>query len=117
MFRFATYELVGEGAVTASDNSDFSADVAAQGSHYEISGELSGLSAGPAATVPITISLRQVTADIANVPNAGGLRLGSIFRTSVTIPLGETVVLGSAAPRQGSTEALILTVRPERMKP
>jgi hypothetical protein len=40
--------------------------------------------------------------------NAGG----ALFETGVTVPMGNTVVLGTAASH-GTEKALILTVRPQ----
>jgi hypothetical protein len=69
-------------------------------------------------SVPLTIRLSEVTPAGATGPE--------VFSTGLTVPLGQTVVLGSGAVskyvdmksgRKLSTEALILAVRPEVVTP
>jgi hypothetical protein len=98
LFRFHGYRLVGEGVVSATEKAEVSQMLAAEPEHYALTTTVMRLAgAADSATVELGVEL---------------VGRGGRFRTTVTIPVGKTAVLGNVqASSKGRT--LILTVRPE----
>ncbi|HSQ32017.1 MAG TPA: hypothetical protein VLN49_19305 [Gemmatimonadaceae bacterium] len=119
MFRFKGYRLISQGSVATNEDTEFSVTLGTnQASHgpavYRVHGTVESVAGNGMGSLPLTIQLSQQSP-----PSAG-----AIFSTGLTVPLGQTVVLGSGAvevderPRPGtgpsvSTQALILAVRPD----
>jgi type II secretory pathway component GspD/PulD (secretin) len=98
LFRFRGYRVVGQGVVSATEKAEVSQMLAAEPEHYALTTTVMRLAgAADSATVELGVEL---------------VGRGGRFRTTVTIPVGKTAVLGNVqASSKGRT--LILTVRPE----
>jgi len=112
LFRFAGYELIGEGTVLTEEMSDFTMTLSTRAKMglneaFQITGWIEGVEgAGAERTLRVTITLQ----------NAGqGKEAPILLRTGLTMPAGQSVILGSARPTMtiGSRVALILVVQPE----
>jgi hypothetical protein len=119
MFRFKGYTLISQGSVATNEDEEFSVTLGAnQARHgptlYRVNGTIESVAGNGMGSLPLTIRLSQLSP-----PSSG-----AIFSTGLTVPLGQTVVLGSGAvevderPRTGtgpnvSTQALILALRPD----
>jgi hypothetical protein len=113
LFRFAGYRLLAEGVSTATENEDFSLTLGTGDDRFKIGGTIGGLSAEEGRrSVHVLVGLGRPGS-----PNHEGrpVPADALFSTGVTVPLGQTVVLGSAAPG-GKTQALILVIRPELVR-
>ena len=98
LFRFRGYRLVGEGVVSATERGEVTQILAAEPEHYELFTSVQRLAgAADSATVELGVKLEG---------------RGGSFRTTVTIPVGKTAVLGNVQA-QSKGRTLILTVRPE----
>ena len=138
LFRYRGYHLLGQGTTTAGEHESFSLTVAAGEERFGIIGDVvrvqdedrtfgrTGSAPGgpllvvdgavvgqPASRVGgsthVRVRLARATGNTVQGKAAEG---ETLFSTGLTLPIGQTVVLGSAAPG-GKTQALILTVRPE----
>jgi hypothetical protein len=109
LFRFKGYHLLGEGSTTAAEAENFSLTIAAGEGRFVLDGEVITVQVGGGGGVRLRVRLAAAS---------GGTFQGkpvnseTLLSTGLTVPLGQTVVLGSAAPG-GSNRALILAVRPE----
>jgi hypothetical protein len=109
LFRYKGYHLLGEGSTTAGEGESFSLTIAAGEERFALGGEVAIVQAGDGGSTRIRVQLSRVS---------GGTYQGKpmeaemLLSTGLTVPLGQTVVLGSAAPG-GNNKALILAVRPE----
>jgi hypothetical protein len=106
LFRFRGYRLVAEGVASVTEKGEVTQTLttAPRGSYeathggYELNSSVERLAgSGDSATVELSVHLQGA---------------GSSFRTTVTIPVGKTAVLGNVQPLP-SGRTLILTVRPE----
>lgn len=112
LFRFRGYRLLGHGTTTAGESEDFSLTVAADKDRFRLIGDVVRVEAesgSDAGSVRLRVRLAHVPGSTSHGKDAEATTLLS---TGLTVPIGQTVVLGSAAPG-GQTRALILTVRPE----
>jgi hypothetical protein len=113
LFRFKGYHLLGEGSTTAGEDESFSLTVAAGEDRFALFGEV--LTVQPAGPGSVRVRVRLTRA-------SGGMYQGkpmdaeTLLYTGLTVPLGQTVILGSAAPG-GANRALILAVHPEAATP
>lgn len=113
LFRYKGYHLLGEGSTTAGEGEDFSLTVAAGEDRFALGGDVTMVRGGEGGSARIRVRLSRV---------GGGTYQGKpiesemLLSTGLTAPLGQTVVLGSAAPG-GSNKALVLAVRPEVVIP
>ena len=99
LFRFQGYRLVAEGVVSATEKGEVTQALATTPNPYVLSASVQRL-AGSADSPTVELNVR-----------LDAMRGGN-FRTTVTIPVGKTAVLGNVqALPHGRT--LILTVRPE----
>jgi hypothetical protein len=110
LFRFKGYHLLGEGSTTAGENENFSLTVAAGEDRYALFGEVITVQAGGGpGSVRVRVRLSRASGSIYQ---GKPIDAETLLSTGLTVPLGQTVVLGSAAPG-GPNHALILAVRPE----
>ncbi len=117
LFKFAGYELIGEATMLTEEMNEFATTLTTKPKQdrggmpvresFEIRGWMEGVSGtGSDRTVRVTISLKD-----ANQGNDAA----DLLRTGISMPAGQTVILGSARPTHtlGSRAALILVVQPE----
>ncbi len=125
MFRFRGYRIVSQGSITTNEDQSFvvtlgTNEAARSPSLYRVQGVVESMTGDGQGSLPLTITLSRLTPVTASAPNAA-----EVFSTGLTVPIGQTVVLGSGAvadiadrPSAGmkssvSTRALILAVRPD----
>lgn len=126
-FRFKGYRLVSQGSISTSEDASFSTTLGAASTDadplsptlYRVGGHVESIAGSGKASVPLTIRLNEVHPD-------GGAG-AEVFSTGLTVPVGQTVILGSGAvgeyvrkPSKSGppdvqlrTQALILAVHPE----
>jgi hypothetical protein len=122
LFRFSGYELIGEGTARSEERSDFTMSLSTKptmvtlGSSsnkervtesFQIHGWVEGVEGvGDGRTVRINVSLQD---------GNRGKDAPELLRTGLTMPIGQSVILGSARPMIsfGTRAALILVVQPE----
>lgn len=116
LFRFAGYELIGEGTTLTEEMSDFTMTLSTRpklidgnrfSEAFQVKGWIEGVEgAGADRTLRITITLQNASQ---------GKDAPILLRTGLTMPAGQSVILGSARPTMsyGSGVALILVVQPE----
>lgn len=117
LFKFRGYELIGEGTMLSEEMTDFMTTVSTKpkplrgagdammvNETFRIRGWMDGVTG--------TGSDRSIRVQV-TVQNAGNDN--ELMRTGLTLPIGQTVILGSAKPTgvAGSRGALILVVQPE----
>jgi hypothetical protein len=114
LFKFGGYELIGEATMLTEEMNDFATTLTTKPKQsggmpvresFQIRGWMEGVSGtGNDRTVRVTISLQ----DAGRVDS-------DLLRTGLSMPAGQTVILGSARPTMtiGSRAALILVVQPE----
>lgn len=100
LFRFDGYRLVTEAQMGAVEGSSSMQALRQEGTNYGIRAVVERIRAGgERGTVEVHVALFSD-------------QVGEVITTSMSVPVGQTVVLGSAQPEPGQ-RALILTVRPE----
>jgi hypothetical protein len=105
VLRYSGYRLLTTSVATASENGYVSQSLSAEGEALNLSVAVSDLRVeGNEASVHLSVSLARTAA--LNKPALG------LLSTGVTVPIGQTVVLGTSAT-DGGQRALILTVRPQ----
>jgi hypothetical protein len=122
LFRFSGYELIGEGTARTEERSDFTMSLStkpklvALGSSnnrervtesFQIRGWVESVEGvGESRTVRINVALQDANR---------GKEAPELLRTGLTMPVGQSVILGSARPVMtfGNRAALILVVQPE----
>jgi hypothetical protein len=109
LFRYKGYHLLGEGSTTAGEGELFSLTIPAGEDRFALAGEVAAVQAGNTGSTRIRVRLSR--------PSGGTyqgkpLEAEVLLSTGLTVPLGQTVVLGSAAPG-GGNKAVILAVHPE----
>ena len=108
LFRYKGYHLLGEGSTTAGEGELFSLTIAAGEERFALNGEVANVQGGSTGSTRIRVRLsRALSASYQGKP----VEPEVLLSTGLTVPLGQTVVLGSAAP--GGNKALILAVRPD----
>ncbi len=99
LFRFEGYRLLAETQMAAMEGTGSTQSLVEDGQQFMIEGHIREVRAkGGGGSVVVNVSLV-------------GTEMGRAIQTSMAVPVGQTVVLGSAKPIEGPT--LILTVRPE----
>jgi hypothetical protein len=110
LLRFAGYRLLSQAVVTVGEAQTFAQTLNANDERLLLAGEVSEIHATDGnGSVYIQVRLgraRGVSAAGKEMPDE------RLLQTGVSVPLGQTVVLGSAVPG-GKVRALILAVRPE----
>ena len=109
LFRFKGYRLLGEGSTTAGERESFSLTVAAGEDRFALAGEVAAVQGTSPGSTQIRVRLSRASG---GTFQGKPLELETLMSTGLTVPLGQTVVLGSAAPG-GTTKAIILAVHPE----
>jgi hypothetical protein len=110
LFRFTGYRLLSEGSAIASEHEHFSLTLAAADERFALAGNVHGVRAVDGrGSIHVGVSLSRPATAVQERMAGGGEVLLS---TRVTVPIGQTAVLGSAAPG-GKIQALILVIRPE----
>jgi hypothetical protein len=122
LFRFSGYELIGEGTARTEERSDYTMTLSTKpklvtlGSSnnkervtesFQIRGWVESVEGtGEGRTVRINVSLQDANR---------GKEAPELLRTGLTMPVGQSVILGSARPMMsfGMRAALILVVQPE----
>jgi len=115
LFKFAGYELIGEGTAFTEEMSDFTTTLSTKPrviannerlvESFRIKGWVEGVQGtGDSRTVRVTIALQDLNR-----------KEPDLLRTGLTMPAGQSVILGSASPAMtfGTRVALILVVQPE----
>jgi hypothetical protein len=116
LFRFSGYELIGEGTTRSEEMTDFSTTLSTRprrigtesfSESFQIQGWIEAVEGtGDSRTVRMRITLQSGNA---------GREAPNLLHTGLTMPVGQSVILGSARPTMivGSRGALILVVHPE----
>lgn len=122
LFRFPGYELIGEGTTRTEERSDYTMSLSTKPKSvsfgrsgekelvtesFQIRGWVESVEGvGDSRTVRITVLLQDATR---------GKDAAELLRTGLTMPTGQSVILGSARPVMafGARAALILVVQPE----
>ncbi len=115
LFRFTGYRLLSQNAVSVNEGSEFMATMRGpNGTQLVVSGTVATVRHDPARSVQVYVHLH-ADPRIARMV-AGKVETGSmpedLLQTGLTIPMGQTVVVGSAIS-SNSPGAIILTVRPD----
>jgi hypothetical protein len=113
LFRFKGYHLLGEGTTSAGENESFSMTIAGGEDRFALGGDVVAVRAGTSGSARIRVRLSRATP---GTYEGKPMQSETLLSTGLTVPLGQTVVLGSAAPG-GANQALILVVRPEVASP
>jgi hypothetical protein len=109
VLKFSGYRLLSTTVAGAGDHEHLSQSLSADGDPLTLSVDVSDLRVdGSDASVHLNVDLRRPAVVVAN----GRALAISVLSTGVTVPIGQTVVLG-AATTTSSRSALILTVRPQ----
>ncbi|HEY4658968.1 MAG TPA: hypothetical protein VIH11_05625 [Gemmatimonadaceae bacterium] len=116
LFRFAGYRLLSQGTTMANEGEHFTLTMAGvNGEILKLSGHVvSAQPSGGKGSAQLVISLERTVESAESVTRAG-VRvavLRTLLSTGLTVPLGQTVVLGSAA-YGAPIPAIILAVRPD----
>jgi hypothetical protein len=112
LFRFNGYKLLAQGSVSVSDNSRFVLTMGSGRDRYQVDGTAHSVPATKGAgSAELNVGLAR---DLGAIPAT--MNANQVFSTGLSVTLGQTVVLGSAA---GSSpgQALILTVHTELAPP
>lgn len=116
VLKFSGYRLLSTSVATASENGRISQALSANGDPLTLEVYLTDLRIeGNDASVHLNVSLTK-PAIPATAEKPFGQLPNQILSTGVTVPIGQTVVLGTSAS-DGGQRALILTVRPQLAKP
>ena len=111
VLKYSGYRLLSSAVATASENGLVSQAMQADSEILNLSVGVSDLRIeGNDASVHLNVELRRPAAIMLQ---GTALHAGSVLGTGVTVPIGQTIVLGTAASTTGTQRALILTVRPQ----
>jgi hypothetical protein len=112
VLKFSGYRLLGTSVANASDRSRVSQSLSTDREPYSLTVEVSDLRVGGSdASVHLDVELWRTIGPLVPGRNAINPR---ILSTGVTVPMGQTVVLGTTAASDSvGQRALILTVRPQ----
>ncbi|MCI0435488.1 MAG: hypothetical protein L0271_17865 [Gemmatimonadetes bacterium] len=104
LFRFRGYRLAAESVVRVTSGAEYRQTTTdADGTEYVIEGLASMRGDGKSDAVRLEVNLNRM-----HPPNVNQ----NLIRTSLTVPVGQTVVVGSARA-SGELPVVILVVRPE----
>ena len=111
VLKFSGYRLLGTSVANASDRSRVSQSLSTDREPYSLTVEVSDLRVGGSdASVHLDVELWRTIGPL--VPGRTAIN-PRILSTGVTVPMGQTVVLGTTAAGDSASRALILTVRPQ----
>jgi hypothetical protein len=115
LFRFSGYRLLSQNTVSVSEGSPFMATMRGpNGVQLTVEGSVGAVRRDAARSVQVYVHLRanaRMQRVVAGLPESGAMP-EDLLQTGLSIPMGQTVVVGSAIS-SNSTAAIILTVRPE----
>ena len=107
VLKYTGYKLVGVGVARTGENTQASETITGEGQKFTLSlGVADVRTSGTDASVHVRVSLARTWGANSNAPTDEPL-----LSTAVTLPMGQTVVLGTAA--LDHDRAIILTVRPQ----
>lgn len=107
VLKYSGYRLLTTSMASASENSTVSQTLSADGETFTLAVNVTDLRVdGNEASVHLNVALYR------NAVPSKGQALNQVLSTGVTVPIGQTVVLGTSATDVGQ-RALILTVRPQ----
>ena len=109
LFRFKGYHLLGEGTTSAGENETFSMTIAAGEERFALGGDVVAVRPGTNGSTRLRVRLSRATP---GTYEGKPMQSETLLSTGLTVPIGQTIVLGSAAPG-GPNQAVILAVRPE----
>jgi hypothetical protein len=109
LFRFKGYHLLGEGTTSAGESETFSLTIAGGEERFALGGEIIAVRAAVGGSVRMRVRLARAAG---STYQGKPVEAETLLSTGLTIPVGQTIVLGSAAPG-GANQAVILAVRPE----
>jgi hypothetical protein len=119
LFRFNGYRLLSQNTVSVNEGSPFTATMRGpNGTQLVVSGQVDAVRHDPARSVQLYVHLHtnaRMQRVVAGLSESGSMP-EDLLQTGLSIPMGQTVVVGSAVSTN-STAAIILTVRPEPPKP
>jgi len=109
VLKYSGYRLLTTSVASASENGYVTQALSADGDNFTLAVTVSDLRVeGNDASVHLSVSLTRNAAPGKGQPMAG------VLSTGVTVPIGQTVVLGTSGIDNGQPQrALILTVRPQ----
>jgi hypothetical protein len=112
LFRFAGYRLLSQGSTTANEGESFTLTMSGvRGETLRLAGRVEAVQASNArGAAQLFISLEHPVQTLVGGAATSGMQ--TLLSTGLTAPLGQTVVLGSAA-YGAPIPAIILSVRPE----
>jgi hypothetical protein len=114
VLKFSGYRLLSTSVATASENGRINQTLSANGEPLSLEVFLTDLRIEASdASVHLNVYLSRPM--IPATPQVAGQPPGQILSTGVTVPIGQTVVLGTSAA-EGGQRALILTVRPQLVR-
>lgn len=112
VLKYTGYRLVGVGVLRSGESSYASETITADDQKFLLVMSVADIrTSGTEASVKLSISLRRDKAMISN----DRAMYDELLNTGVTVPIGQTVVLGSAS--LDAKRAIILTVRPQLVTP
>lgn len=108
------YRLLSEATATAGTGANFNLLIPAGDERLELKGRVWSVNTAEGdQSVHLTVSLER---PVPVLYEGKEVLPGGLLGTGLTVPLGQTVVMGSTAPG-GKIQALILVVRPEIAAP
>ena len=112
VLKYTGYRLVGVGVMRSGESSFAKETITADDQKFTVVMSIADIrTSGTEASVKLNVSLRRDRGMMVN----GDPVLDEMLSTGVTVPIGQTVVLGSAA--LDAKRAIILTVRPQLARP
>jgi hypothetical protein len=118
VLKFSGYRLLGTAVATTGENHEVTQTIAGDNETLSLSVGLRDVRVeGNDASVMLYVSLVRpaVPAQSNGTASVGGRSSVNLLTTGVTVPIGQTVLLGTSASENGQ-RALILTVRPQLAK-
>lgn len=112
MFKFGGYRLASQSSATVNENSTYDLNLAYGGTGYTLTGSLGpATGAGSNMSQQLTVRLHGM---VSRPDGRGNLynQMVSIVSTGLTVPIGQTVVVGGSAGG-GDGRTLILAIRAE----
>jgi hypothetical protein len=107
VLKYSGYRLLTTSVASASENGYVTQSLSADGDNFALAVTVSDLRVeGNDASVHLSVNLTR------NAVPSKGQAAAAVLSTGVTVPVGQTVVLGTSGIDNGQ-RALILTVRPQ----
>jgi hypothetical protein len=114
VLKFSGYRLLGTAVATTGENHIVTQTIAGDSETLSLSVEVRDVRVdGNDASVTLHVALERPA--VAPTTNSYGHARADLLSTGLTVPMGQTVLLGTSASENGQ-RALILTVRPQLAK-